>query len=243
MQIATWNIGEDERNDGGKLSLDSYNYIINTIKNQNIDIICLQEAIIKSDFLPSIASYIKENTDLKYIAEYKLSDSHINIGSRMGVVICSKYEIDSYNLFKFDNPNFIYSIDENTTYYSHDKGFIIASINGYKVITGHCLPFHVFRKNPLDYLNIFRKADEEFINSYNSNNNIILCGDFNYDNVNKLFPKIMENCSDLIDCPTRKNKQLDHFIISNKLKCTYKNILDNVFDHRLGIFNVGINKK
>lgn len=63
MQIATWNIGEDERNDGGKLSLDSYNYIINMIKNQNIDIICLQEAIIISDFLPSIASYIKEKTD------------------------------------------------------------------------------------------------------------------------------------------------------------------------------------
>lgn len=140
----------------------------------------------------------------------------------MGVVICSKYEIDSYNLFKFDNPNFIYSIDENTTYYSHDKGFIIASINGYNVITGHCLPFHVFRKNPLDYLNIFRKADEEFINSYNSNNNILLCGDFNYDNVNKLFPKIMENCSDLIDCPTRKDKQLEHFIIS-------KNVLIKIF--------------
>lgn len=150
MRIATWNIGEDERDDCGKLTLDSYNYIINTIKNENIDIVCLQEAIIKSNFLPSIASYIKENTGLKYIVEYELSDSHINIGSRMGVVICSKYEIDNYNLFKLDNPNFIYSVDEDTTYYSHDKGFIFASINGYNVITGHCLPFHVFRKNPLD---------------------------------------------------------------------------------------------
>lgn len=242
MRIATWNIGEDERNAEGKLTLDSYNYIINTIKNENIDIVCLQEAIIKSDFLPSIASYIKENTNLKYIVEYELSDSHINIGSRMGVVICSKYEIDNYKLFKLDNPNFIYSVDEETTYYSHDKGFITANIKGYNVITGHCLPFHVFKKNPLDYLNIFRKVDEEFINFYNSNNNIILCGDFNYDNVNKLFPKIMANCNDLIDCPTRKDKQLDHFITSNKLKCTYKSVTANIFDHKLGIFDIKTNK-
>lgn len=238
MRIATWNIGEDERNDGGKLTLDSYNYIINTMQNENIDIVCLQEAIIKSDFLPSIASYIKENTNLKYIVEYELSDSHINIGSKMDVVTCSKFEIDNYKLFKLDNPNFIYSVDEETTYYSHDKGFIIANIKGYNIITGHCLPFHVFKKNPLDYLNIFRKVDEEFINSYNSNNNIILCGDFNYDNVNKLFPKIMANCNDLIDCPTRKDKQLDHFVISSKLKCTYKNVSANIFDHKYGIFDI-----
>lgn len=238
MRIATWNIGEDERNAEGKLTLDSYNYIINTIKNENIDIVCLQEAIIKSDFLPSIASYIKENTNLKYIVEYELSDSHINIGSRMGVVICSKYVIDNYKLFKLDNPNFIYSVDEKTTYYSHDKGFIIANIRGYNIITGHCLPFHVFKKNPLDYLNIFRKADEMFIDVYKSNNNMILCGDFNYDNVNDIFPKIMENCKDLIDCPTRKDKQLDHFIIGNKLECIYKNVSDNVFDHKYGIFDI-----
>ncbi len=160
----------------------------------------------------------------------------------MGVVICSKYEINNYKLFKLDNPNFIYSVDEDTTYYSHDKGFIFASIKGYNVITGHCLPFHVFKKNPLDYLNIFRKADEEFINFYNLNNNTVLCGDFNYDNVNKLFPKIMENCNDLIDSPTRKDKQLDHFIISYKLKCTYKSVTANIFDHELGIFDIKTNK-
>lgn len=243
MRIATWNIGGDERNDNGKITLDSYNYIINTIKNENIDILCLQEAIIKSDFLPSIADYIKQNTDLKYRVEYELSDSHINIGSRMGVVICSKYEIDNYKLFRLDNPNLIYSVDENTTYYSHDKGFIMASIKGYNIITGHCLPFHVFKKNPLDYLSIFEKADSEFTNSYNLNNNIILCGDFNYDNVNKLFPKMMRFCNDLIDCPTRKDEQIDHFLISNQLKCTYKNISDTIFDHKLGIFDIELVKE
>ena len=241
MRVATWNIGEDERNDDGKLTINSYNYIINTIRKENIEILCLQEAIIKSNYLPSIANYIKENTELKYIVEYELSDSHINIGSKMGVVICSKYEIDNYKMIKLDNPNLIYSVNEDKTYYSHDKGFIIANIKEFNIITGHCLPFHVFKKNPLDYLNIFEKIEKEFIKFYNLNNNIIFCGDFNYDDVNQLFPNIMKNCIDLIDCPTRKDKQLDHFIISNKLRCTYKNIDENVFDHKLGIFDININ--
>ncbi len=240
MRVATWNIGEDERNDDGKLTIDSYNYIIDTIREENIDVLCLQEAIIKSKHLPSIASYIKENTDLKYIIEYELSDSHINIGSKMGVVICSKHEIKNYKMVKLDNPNLVYSVNENKTYYSHDKGFIIANINEFNIISGHCLPFHVFKKNPLDYLGIFEKVEEEFIKSYNLNNNIILCGDFNYDNVNQLFPNIMKNCIDLIDCPTRKDKQLDHFIIGNNLKCTYKNINSNIFDHKLGIFDINV---
>lgn len=90
MRLATWNIGEDEKNKNGRLDLNSYNYIAKTINDEKIDIICLQEAIIKSENLPSIANYIKEHTALKYIVEFELSDSHINIGSRMGIVICSK---------------------------------------------------------------------------------------------------------------------------------------------------------
>lgn len=46
----------------------------------------------------------------------------------MGVVICSKYEIKNSELFMLDNPNLVYSVDSNITYYSHDKGFIIATI-------------------------------------------------------------------------------------------------------------------
>ncbi len=49
MKIATWNIGEDERYEDCKLTMDSYRYIIDTIKKEKLDIICLQEAITSSD--------------------------------------------------------------------------------------------------------------------------------------------------------------------------------------------------
>lgn len=36
MKLATWNIGEDERNKNGKLTLNSYAYIIKTIKDKKL---------------------------------------------------------------------------------------------------------------------------------------------------------------------------------------------------------------
>ena len=71
---------------------------------------------------------------MKYAFEYELSYSHINIGNRMGVVICSKYEINNCKTLLLDNPNFVYSVDEKITYYSHDKGFIMLMINLYYVV-------------------------------------------------------------------------------------------------------------
>jgi len=237
MKIATWNIGEDERYEDCKLTMDSYRYIIDTIKKEKLDIICLQEAITSSDILPTIASYIKEKTDLKYHIEYELSDSHINIGSRMGVVICSKYEISNCELLPLENPYLVYSKGENTTYYSHDKGFIIASINSLTIITWHCLPFHAFKKDILEYLSIYQKADKTFEKLFR-NNNVILCGDFNYDDIPIIFPNTMKLGIDCIQCPTRKDKQLDHFIISKNIKCLHSEVIENPFDHKLGIFEI-----
>ena len=233
MRIITWNIGEDERKEDGRLDLNSYDYIVDVINKEKVDVICMQEAIIKSDYLPSIAEYIKENTDLKYYEEYELSDSHINIGCRMGVVICSKYEISNVQKVLFDNPNLVYEISETTTFYSHDKGFISMYIEGIKVVCGHCLPFHVFKKDSKDYLDVFKKMDEKIMDFYNDNNKMILCGDFNYQDAKILFENAMNVCNEIIEMPTKNNKQSDHLAISKLLECKTAKVLDNIFDHKL----------
>ena len=238
MRIVTWNIGEDERASDGKLSLDSYEYIINIVKNENVDVICLQEAIVKSSYIDSISKYITKNTDLKYSAEFELSDSHINIGCKMGVVICSKYEIKDIKNIALENPKLVHKVNENITYYSHDKGFIKANILGITFLVGHCLPFHIFKKSALDFLEIFEKADEEFIKFYSENDKLLLCGDFNFSNAEKLFPKTMKVCKETIIEPTKNDKQSDHFAISEKLKCTYSKVEENIFDHKFIICDI-----
>ena len=93
MKIVTWNIGEDERHQNGVAGIDTYEYIANFIIENEIDIVCFEEAIISFDKLEPIGKYIKMHTDLKYVEEFNLSDSHINLGAKMGVVVCSKYEL------------------------------------------------------------------------------------------------------------------------------------------------------
>ena len=50
----------------------------------------------------------------------------------------------------------------------------------------------------------------------------------------------MKNATDLINESTRKDKQLDHFVISNDIKAISNNVLENYFDHKLGIFELDI---
>ena len=88
MRLGTWNIGEDERNESGILNMNSYEYIVDMIKKQNLDVICLQEAITTSEHLPTIEKYIKAHTSLRHTLHLELSSSHVDEKNRMGVVIC-----------------------------------------------------------------------------------------------------------------------------------------------------------
>lgn len=238
MKIITWNIGEDERYSDGKLTLDSYNYIIDTIIKNDVDIICFQEAIVKSDYISNIAEFVKKHTDLKYSVEFDLSESHINIGCRMGVVVCSKYELNCREKIMFDNPKLVYKVDENTTYYSHDKGFVFVEVEDIKLFVGHCLPFHIFKKDSKDYTDIFSKIEDKFMENYSDKDKLIICGDFNYQNVELIFPKIMEVCEEKVKEPTRKDRISDHFIVSGAINVKDIEVQPNVFDHKLVLVEI-----
>ena len=236
MRIATWNIGEDERNENGYLTLESYKEIVNQIEINNIDMIYFQEAITYSESLPKISEYISTNTNLKYSTEFELSDSHINLGCKMGIVICSKYEISNVEKIMLDNPNLIYKVNDNITYYSHNKGFIMCDTKNIKLVSGHCLPFHVFKKNVLDYLTIFENMDNILFSE--KNENIVLGGDMNYDDIKVMFPKFYSKSKEIINEPTRKDKQLDHLLVAKKLNVINSIVIQTCFDHKLCIVDI-----
>lgn len=118
------------------------------------------------------------------------------------------------------------------------KVLLLQPLKIIRLLQDTCLPFHVFKKNPLDYIEIFETADKKFNSEYELNSDFILCGDFNYNNVNNIFPNIMKNCKDLINVQTRKNKQLDHIIVSDKININSKEILENNFDHKLCLIEI-----
>ena len=238
MRLGNWNIGEDERHEGGVLDKDSYDYIVNMIKGKNLDIICLQEAVTSSLDLPVISEYIAENTDLKYFVQFELSDSHINKKSRMGVTIVSKYKIENSEKKLFDNPNVTYfNKEKNKTYRPADKGIIMADINGLRVVSGHGIPFYAFRI-ALDKRYQYCANMEKYIVDNCRDKKWLLMGDLNEDNLKVIFPKITNLTRDVVKVATYKDKIYDHILISKRIKSKGVEIVDTVFDHKLCILEV-----
>lgn len=65
------------------------------------------------------------------------------------------------------------------------------------------------------------------------NNYIIIHGSFGSKDGN-WFPWLKEQ----LDSPTRKDKQLDHFIVSDKIGVISRKVLDNDFDHKCCIVDI-----
>ncbi len=238
MRIGTWNIGEDERYENGILNLNSYEYIVDMIKNSNLDVICLQEAITSSNNLPAIGKYIKGHTALKYSTQLELSISHVDNDNKIGVVICSRYEIDNVENLMFDNPNVTYyNKEKGKTYRPADKGMIMADINGIRIATGHGIPFYAFHIEKEKRHQYCEKL-ENYIMENCKDKAWILLGDLNEDDLNAIFPHINNLTKDLVKKPTYKDKIYDHILISQSVEKKGLEVLDTCFDHKLCIIEI-----
>ncbi len=242
IKIASWNIGEDRVNIGNVVNLDSYEYIKQILLKNEIDIICFQENITSSSNMISISNYITKNTELKYSCNFELSPSHINNDCMMGVTICSKYKIDNYENIMFENPKLKYKKNETTTYVSHDKGFVIAYIDEIPIViaSGHCLPFHIFKKSPMEYSEIFRNMESKFIDIFKNNSNVIIAGDMNYSNVEELFPEILKITKKTVFRDTYRKAQIDHVLVGKNIKCIDSKMIETRFDHNLCVVTIDI---
>lgn len=238
MRIGTWNIGEDERHEKGILNLNSYDYIVEIIKNSNLDVVCLQEAITSSNNLPAIGKYIKGHTALKYSVQLELSISHVDEDNKIGVVICSKYELDNVENLMFDNPNVTYyNKEKGKTYRPADKGMIMADIEGIKIITGHGIPFYAFHIAKAKRHQYCEKLENHIVEVCKGKN-WVLMGDLNEDDLNVIFPRINNMTKDLVKEATYKDKIYDHILISKGVEKKGLEVVDTCFDHKLCIIEI-----
>lgn len=238
MRIGTWNIGEDERNNDGILNMNSYEYIIEMIKDNNLDVICLQEAITSSNNLPAIGKYIKGHTALKYATELSLSISYVDKENRIGVVIVSKYALENIETKMFDNPNVTYyNKEKGKTYRPADKGMILTDVEDVRIVTGHGIPFYAFHIEK-DKRHQYCEKMEKYILENCKNKSWILLGDLNEDDLNAIFPRINNLTRDLVKETTYKDKIYDHILISKNVERKGSEIVDTSFDHKLCIIEI-----
>lgn len=170
------------------------NQIIDVINNEQIDIICFQEIITS----PEIA-YIEKivnKTNLKHFESFELSPCNIVKNTNCGIAILSKFPITSVKKDLFPNPKIAKTTASGKTYYTYDKGYMIAEIkadkNPFKILTHHGFPYRRFNSSPEQNKPVF----EHFNNVLLTEKPNIVTGDFN-----------AENFTELIDCVNKNYKR------------------------------------
>ncbi|MBT5021238.1 endonuclease/exonuclease/phosphatase family protein, partial [Candidatus Woesearchaeota archaeon] len=219
MRIATWNIGGGFTSNGNnKFTKKDMNYFLTELKNIKTDIILLQEVHCNQD------NTLSEQLNLskKNYLSSNIHKSHIekNMNTRLSTL--TNFEVLSKETIFLPNPNLIKK-KKNIQLVSHDKAFLKTEIKYGKIKINifniQLLPLQIFDRN---------YSEEQFSNIRTEIENIILkedkptiiCGDFNYDNLQKIIPKVFSNgFKDVFqNIPTEvyKNIQKDHILISKE---------------------------
>ena len=213
------------------------NQIIETINNENIDVITFQEIITTESikYLETIAN----NTNLKYYEYYELSDCNIVKNTRCGIAIFSKYPITLLKKGLFPNPNLSKTTSSGNTYFTYDKGYMICDIlldnKKISILTHHGFPYRRFNSTPEDNINVFNYFDN-IINEYEPN---IITGDFNANDFMTLMKITSSKYKRTIDDITTVNgMKYDDILVHKNINVTSK-IIKLLSDHFIIIDNIG----
>jgi len=250
LKIATWNISSGISNDyndetffdqgkSSEINETFLNEIIRIVKNEELDIICFQE-IITTERINYINKIMKF-TNLKYECHFELSECHLVDNTDCGISILSKFPIIEIEKLMFTNPKLSKTTKTGATYYTYDKGCLLAKImigdTYVNVITNHGFPFRRFDSKPQEHLNIFNEL-KQFISRYE---NVIATGDFNAENVTSFMPDIEHKVKSLFDeVTTTDGKKYDNILIDKKYNMIDKKIIKSMSDHYLCISTIEI---
>lgn len=245
LKIATWNIGGGYIYDYSNGKYDRYclEYFVKHLKTISADIICLQEAHVPTNpIAPTQADIIAKQLEIDFTSIAvcdSCNESHLQSGQLLSVAILSKYKILDETYTRLPNPNLKYNQKDGSVWVSHDKGFLITTIDWsgipITVSSVHSLPFMAFERDPTepDFQNII-DAMEHIIISQEQHPSIF-AGDLNYPNVKRLLPKVFESeyrlaFEDVITFPPLEC-QLDYVIVSRDWRVEKSQVTKVLADH------------
>lgn len=199
--------------------------IIETINNEDIDVICFQEIITTEKF--QYMKLICDGTNLKNYDCFELSENTMVKDSKCGIAIFSKYPIEIIKHELFPNPDLSKTTNSGNTYHIFDKGFMLVNIIidnlKIKLLNHHGFPYKTFDSTAEENIQVFDFFDNQ-INEYKPD---VVLGDFNVEDMMSLMPYTKNNYIRTIDnATTVKGKKLDDILI-------HKNVSYSSYELRL----------
>lgn len=228
IKTVTWNIGGAKLLQEGadqtllaSYTVDGIDTIIAWLKNENPDIITLQETQ-KNNQIDQ-AALIADGLGYEYYFHDSISDSHIEDGFKLGHAILSRYPLTDHATEFFNNPNLEIEFEGGIIAKSHDKGFSScnAKINNIdlRITTLHLTPVRRFNIDLVsDQASSILSNVQEMISS--PSDRWIIQGDFNIDS-NELashLPTLFNQGLDEVNIAeptTPKGHKYDHVLFRN----------------------------
>lgn len=204
--------------------------IIDTINNEKIDIICLQE-VITTESVQYIEKIVA-GTELKHYDHITLSPCNIIENTDAGLAILSRYPIDRTIKDFFPNPNIKFTTASGNTYSTYDKGYMIAYIvldNTHKlrIFNHHNFPFRRFGSTAKDNMTVFEHFNEVIF----GNEPDIVVGDYNTEDYLELVPELSKNYIRTINAITTVDgKSFDEIMLKKDTHYSSK-IIKGLSDH------------
>ncbi len=247
LRVATWNIGGgfiSENNTSG-FNKENLHYFADELKRSKSDIICLQEIHVSKDKnIYSQAKLLAHQLDIEdscFCIIDSVRSSHLKKDLYLGLAILSKFPIINHEYHRISNPNMYLKNKKGTIWRTHDKGFLFACIKIRKylvnILNAHLYPFHVFNRDFMENEFYGIRFETEQLLIKLSNNKTIIAGDMNYDQVEKVMPKLFQHgftktISGVSTVPELEI-QLDHIIVSKGWGVESNTVIKGRADHYL----------
>lgn len=251
MRIGSWNIagghkffGNHSRALKEEYGEEDIEYFIKVLKKENPDIILLQEV---HCFLNPLKSQqrdiIAKSLGLNATFPQAYCESHIEKGKNISLVTLSKHSFSNTYFHLLQNPKLTINRSNGQVWKSMDAGFLVTSIEYeneiINVLNGHLIPFHYFKRDQLDheFKNIWKDIKNLFLQFKDLPT--IIAGDFNYQDLERLFPEVFTYYKDAFKAETAPGKgQQDHILFSSHWSLKKTEILKTQSDHYLCLANV-----
>jgi endonuclease/exonuclease/phosphatase family metal-dependent hydrolase len=225
LTITTWNIGggkvlkdDSDPNLIASYSIDGMRQIAEVLKTIDPAIVTLQE--VQEIDGKNQAQDLAKMLGMPYVHFDSTSESHIDIGHKLGHALISKYPIVRADFAFFVNPHYQVMWEDGKLATSFNKGTTAFEImvEGWLITiqTLHLVPFRRFEINPLaQEVQSLREDISSKIKS--SKSPYILTGDFNYDaeTIAAFLPTIYEKGLEEITqqaATTPKGRRYDHIL-------------------------------
>ena len=243
--MLSWNIAGCHKflgdvNDGLSYEKEDLDYFKNAIKDQNFEIICLQEVLAPFDLKQkNQTTEIAEKIGLGYFASQNYGKSHLKKDNYFSLGNISKYRILKSYYHKLSNPNLTVKKDNGDTWITFDVGFLVSEINYngriINVVNGHLTPYHYFKRNfmEVDFKKIREEIEELFLSLLD--HPTLVGADFNYENLNELIPGVFDKNKykeSFMGIETARGKgQQDHLLYSHHWKMNKYSVKKYDSDH------------